>query len=100
MLGRIAVPSVALMVAVDRVPAGAVECCARGHRHATSGRQPGADTAAGALRPEGRDYVPLGGIRHRPTVGRSAAGDLQTRAIIALSAIANRNSVPHRRIRR
>jgi len=46
MLPRIAVSSVALMVAVDRMPAAAVECWARGHRHATSGRQPGAETGA------------------------------------------------------
>jgi hypothetical protein len=44
MLGRIAVPPVALMVAVDRMPARAVDRWARSHRHLTSGRQPGAGT--------------------------------------------------------
>jgi hypothetical protein len=49
MLGRIAVPAVALMVAVDRMPAGAVDRWARGHRHLTSGRQPGAGTGAASF---------------------------------------------------
>jgi hypothetical protein len=49
MLGRIAVPPVALMVAVDRMPAGAVGRWARGHRHLTSGRQPGAGAGAASF---------------------------------------------------
>jgi hypothetical protein len=50
MLGRIAVPPVALVVAVDRMPAGAVDRWARGHCHLTSGRQPGAGTGASSTR--------------------------------------------------
>jgi hypothetical protein len=33
----------------------------------------------GVLRPRAANYVPLGGFRHRPTVGRSTAGDVSDR---------------------
>lgn len=80
MLGRIAVPPVALMVAVDRMPAGAVDRWARGHRHLTSGRQPGAGTGVASLTRGSRDCIPRGGIgRPQPSADRPPAGAVDSR---------------------